>query len=371
YKVNNLKLEIVPEEEKYILKSWECYVYLYTYPYKNIFFKALIFWLGRSASLLHRGKAAALTVDFVEKKKIDCVQMRVLEGSEQHEVLGMLGGGAVIQKNASKEGVFLYEVRNVRGVDYIRIVQVIDHTRDVNCTYILVKNDSALLMQSNTPNNTKKTQQIELIKRIGMNAGIFKELCEDTFTLNNLFNTSVPEHPHAFTLSACTGVIEYETLYELSVQTMDDNKVIVVTMKGGVYCWIKSEVTLQDTIKILRAVTEYIQCAEIKKEILVGYFVRPQHESEILRRVFFENQELNRETEQVEKIKDIFSQLTRSYTLDELKKKPKFLCSISFGQLEHFLSDADFNKAFKMSKEQFSSLPKWKQMNLKVKVGLW
>jgi len=39
--------------------------------------------------------------------------------------------------------------------------------------------------------------------------------------------------------------------------------------------------------------------------------------------------------------------------------------------LEHYLSDAEFEKAFEISRPAFAALPKWKRIKLKREHSLW
>jgi len=57
----------------------------------------------------------------------------------------------------------------------------------------------------------------------------------------------------------------------------------------------------------------------------------------------------------------------RVYTFEELKKIPKGLDKT---KLEQYLSDEDFMKHFRMTKEEFYDLPAWQQMNKRQEAGL-
>ena len=57
------------------------------------------------------------------------------------------------------------------------------------------------------------------------------------------------------------------------------------------------------------------------------------------------------------------------FTLKELQSTP--IQGVLWTRREEFLSDPDFQEAFKMNKEAFSKLPKWKQSSLKKRVGLF
>ncbi|EDR23153.1 villin, putative [Entamoeba dispar SAW760] len=377
FKVENISLQLVEEEKnRFILRSNECYVFHYTYPWKNLFRHALFFWLGKNASILHRGKAAALTVDYVEKHQLDAVHVRVVEGAEQREFIAMHKGGIVIKKNIYPEKYELYEIRKERGTEGIRIIQI-NHLNliDYNRSYIININGKGIIVEG------KYCPEYQKIKEIILRSKIVFDCYKDTIEniqkyqnykeFNYLFKTSLPEFPHAFTISACTGSIEWDGLYELNLQTLQDQRIIVVTFGNKLYFWAKLEVRLTEIIKLLKTMMDYVESAKIKNITLNPLFIRPDEEPEEFKRLFFGNQELKRRNEVVENVNDIFLQLTRKYSLAELQKKPKLLTTVACGSLESFLEDNVFEKVFGMSRDSFAKQPQWKQKNAKARVGLW
>ncbi|EKE42655.1 hypothetical protein ENUP19_0121G0113 [Entamoeba nuttalli] len=377
YKVENISLQLIEEEKnRFILKSNECYVFHYTYPWKNLFRHALFFWLGKNASILHRGKAAALTVDYVEKHQLDAVHVRVVEGAEQREFIAMHKGGIIIKKSIYPEKYELYEIRKERGTEGIRIIQI-NHLNliDYNRSYLININGKGIIVEG------KYCPEYQKIKEIILRSKIVFDCYKDTIEniqkyqtykeFNYLFQTSLPEFPHAFTISACTGSIEWDGLYELNLQTLQDQRIIVVTFGNKLYFWAKLEVRLTEIIKLLKTMMDYVESAKIKNITLNPLFIRPDEEPEEFKRLFFGNQELKRKKEVIENVNDIFLQLTRKYSLAELQKKPKLLTTVACGSLESFLEDSVFEKVFGMSRDSFAKQPQWKQKNAKARVGLW
>jgi len=58
---------------------------------------------------------------------------------------------------------------------------------------------------------------------------------------------------------------------------------------------------------------------------------------------------------------------TKSYTLEELKKRPQ---GIDTAVLESYLSPVDFKKSFGVTLAEFNKLPGWKKTEMKKKLGL-
>ena len=396
-----------------------------------------------------RGKAAALTVDFVEKKRLDANQMRVLEGIEQREFIEMFQGGIVIQrelkkdvkkefgggninvksitkgngfnqqnklngcndsktmnrkigfnqntsnttkqmeKKDSNEPYQIYEIRQQRGTENIRMLQIsVEDEVDINRSYFILTNQSDDINQSkgililgkhSIPLSTiqETLKRCQLISNENLQTIPIDEFLT-SFDINNQFNQfttiktiPLPQYPHAFKISASTGQIEYEMIYELHIQTLQDNRIVVTIVNSDLFFWVKEDVRLDEIVKLLKTMTDYVECSKIRNVELSPFFIRPLSEPRNFLSVFFGNCELPITNEKSENIFDIFALLTKSYSLIELQRKPKLLVTISNGQLELFLDDNEFKSIFGVDKEGFSKLPQWKQKSAKQKVGLW
>jgi len=55
-------------------------------------------------------------------------------------------------------------------------------------------------------------------------------------------------------------------------------------------------------------------------------------------------------------------------TIEELRKRP---ADLDQSNLENYLSDADFKKIFKMTKQEWEKAPKWKKESLKKQEGIY
>lgn len=66
---------------------------------------------------------------------------------------------------------------------------------------------------------------------------------------------------------------------------------------------------------------------------------------------------------------DAYNVLTPSYSLDELRRFD--MKGVDRSQREAYLTQADFQAAFGMTRDQFYALPKWKRQDSKAKLGIF
>lgn len=72
--------------------------------------------------------------------------------------------------------------------------------------------------------------------------------------------------------------------------------------------------------------------------------------------------------ERIVKLQSVADQYHRTYSLQELQLRPVHLDTT---QYEMYLSNADFEETFKVSKEEWPSLPAWKRNGLKRNLGIF
>lgn len=64
-------------------------------------------------------------------------------------------------------------------------------------------------------------------------------------------------------------------------------------------------------------------------------------------------------------------QVQQTYTVEQLRAKNGIRVHVEAARKETYLTDADFLDVFKMTKEQFASLPKWRKKQKKIEAGLF
>ena len=85
-------------------------------------------------------------------------------------------------------------------------------------------------------------------------------------------------------------------------------------------------------------------------------------------KIFYQFQRFNKKPKDLSEVLQGLSRLT--YTLEELRED-KLPEGVDPNHLETYLSSKDFNRLFEMSKEDFYSLPVWKQVKLRKEKNLY
>ncbi|CAF0986323.1 unnamed protein product [Rotaria sp. Silwood1] len=84
-----------------------------------------------------------------------------------------------------------------------------------------------------------------------------------------------------------------------------------------------------------------------------------------------QNQLDGKQLNQKDSIIDVLNELCREqYTIEELRARP-LPEGVDPSKIESYLSDADFHKEFRMTKNEFYALPYWKQTNIKKPLGFF
>jgi septin family protein len=72
---------------------------------------------------------------------------------------------------------------------------------------------------------------------------------------------------------------------------------------------------------------------------------------------------------QLQKVDEALQVFYKKYPYEVLKSNPPKECDK--GQLEAYLTDEEFEKVFKMTRQKYYEQPKWKQLRQKKEVGLF
>ncbi|CAF3292764.1 unnamed protein product [Rotaria sp. Silwood2] len=84
-----------------------------------------------------------------------------------------------------------------------------------------------------------------------------------------------------------------------------------------------------------------------------------------------QNQLEGKKLDQKDSVIDILTHLCpEQYTIEELRAR-SLSEGVNTSKIEFYLSDDDFQKEFRMTKDEFYALPYWKQTNIKKSLGFF
>ncbi|ORZ32238.1 hypothetical protein BCR44DRAFT_1440738, partial [Catenaria anguillulae PL171] len=179
-------------------------------------------------------------------------------------------------------------------------------------------------------------------------------------------------HPRLFSVSNASGQVTAEYVWPFAQSSLSRNSVHVLDTTRTVFCWLGSEV---ETAEIVHALKFGIQMCEHlgRKKVMVVY---PGQEPGEFTACFHgwigPPVPLESSKAMLQEAKFYLSELTRTvYSLKELQSMDLTKAFVDLTRLEDYLSDAEFDTNFKMTREAFKGLPLWKQENIKKEVGLY
>lgn len=378
----------------------ESYVILYSYMLKNRAMYIIYFWQGKKSSINEKGSSALLTVDLDDSIGGSAVQIRVVQNKEPKHFFKLFKGHIIVHKaNETEDGASampetaLYQIRgcnNVAGVGCdVRAVQL----ESLGAKY-LNTNDMFLLNTTDkqyiwigTASSKFFTVTEQTLEGIGSSIQgsrervLVREGEEPSDFWENIggnaeyYKTAWHWFPRMFHCSSASGSFQVEEVLEWDQEDLDAGHLNILDTSGDVFLWTGHRASLEDEKKqAMETVLEYTKSHPLRKDSPPSDIlcITGRKEPYELRAAFLawddsKSSEYNSLKDSA-KVEDIIKELSRTYTLAELRNPPKMLDST---RLETYLSDDEFRDVFKVDKDAFSAMPLWKQEQQKKNVGLY
>ncbi|XP_071484632.1 LOW QUALITY PROTEIN: advillin-like [Diadema antillarum] len=199
--------------------------------------------------------------------------------------------------------------------------------------------------------------------------------------------------PRLFQCSNASGNFRVEEINNFTQQDLIEDDVMLLDTYNELYIWIGQGANDEEKKQVLTTATEYLKTDPSGRDLTSTQLIRVKQSYEPLTftgwfmawdHSYFQNiqteeqmrQEMAKQNAAVvidlkaaEEVEDSFENCAK-FSLDELKAK-ELPEAVNSSKREKHLSTADFEKFFGMSYEKYTTIPKWKQDNLKKKVGLF
>jgi hypothetical protein len=390
----------VPPDELNILSARHCYIYVLTWfdakeptkPAKNLIY----FWLGRHATQEDCGTAALLTVDLSDKLGTGATQVRLVQGKESEEFLALFKGTLLIKNdlNPISGTPRLFQVRGTRSIDVHAVeVDLSATSLNSNDSFVLFTPTRSFAWRGKGSSQDEHQTAMRVAKLVSGPQPL--QALEEGSEAEEFWAALGGQKPYAsapslyidyreprlFHCSDASGSFRVEEIFHFTQEDLIDADVFILDAFKEVYVWIGSGSTVDEKRLGMETAMRYVASApDGRSSDTPIYRIEAGHEPELFTTHFhawdtritkMKGDAYDRSLAKLEMASSSLAALTQStYPLDVLKKKP-LPEGVDASRLEEYLSDADFEAAFKMKREAFKAIPKWKQLDIRRKVGLF
>jgi hypothetical protein len=408
--------ELVPQERKLYGQFFagDSYVILYTYEVDGVDNYIIYFWQGNESSQDEKASSAIHATKLDDRYGGRPVQVRVVQMKEPEHFLRMFGGKMIIHsggkasgfKNRADsdsydiDGVRLFHVRGT-SPGTMRAVQVEEKAASLN------SNDSFVL---ETPKATYlwygkgcSGDERELANHVSTAVTPGREPIKvlegkeqqefwdglggkTDYASGKLLEQEVPERPpRLFQCSNASGKFRVEEVPDFTQEDLVEEDVMILDTYDEVFVWIGSGANDVEKKGALTTAKEYVTTDPSGRDLdsTILYQVRQGCEP-ITFTCWFQGWDPNRkgtglddakasilaENKGITLVKEELLKYGMKHSLAALKKPIEELpTGVDPYYRERHLIDEDFPKAFGLSRADFEALPKWKQIQLKKKIG--
>jgi len=429
WRIENFDKTPLPEDQYGQFYMGDSYIMLYTYLVKGKPNYIIYFWQGRDSSTDEKGTSAYMAVQMDDELGGDPVQVRVVQGKEPNHFLTLFKGKMIVHKggaasgfknrldvdSTNQTGISLYHVKGTTEMN-TRAIEVDAFANSLNSgdCFVLLTPETMFVWNGKGSSDQERlvASHVAQILQGNRSAVQFNEGEESDDFWNALggkadYPTSVTlasgaHDPRLFHCSNVSGRFRVDEVFDFSQDDLINDDVMLLDTFEAVYVWIGHNAMKEEKDGAMKVALDYVanstdgrdpQCpiykviAGSEPPVFTCHFmgwndsrandfsdpyakklaeltgkgqVGTEHKAAPKPRV-----EHKLETVSADSIG--FAKGTFSY--DDLKNNRA--PNIDPSAKQNYLSDAEFQTVFKMSKADFGKLPKWKQDATKKTAGLF
>ncbi|XP_068576392.1 advillin [Cebidichthys violaceus] len=418
WRVENLELVPVDPQWYGYFYGGDCYLILYTYLVNNKKYYLLYIWQGRHATQDEVAASAFQAVDLDQKYGDEPVQVRITMGREPRHFLAMFKGKMVIfEGGTSRKGssdpeppIRLFQVHgfdpsNTKAIE----VPALATSLNSNDVFLLKSQSGNHLWCGKGSSGDERAMAKEVSSVIGQNS---RQLSEEIvaegqepiefwellggkapYASDKRLQQTVSDQPRLFECSNKTGRFIVTEVTHFTQDDLNEDDVMLLDTWDQVILWIGKETNEVERKESVVTSQEYLRTHPGARDpdtpiVLIkqgfepptftGWFTAwdPSKWSggksyeELKKELGEEAAPVNVTTEQ-DGVKSEKS--FQSFPLDDLVNKlsNELPEGVDPTQKEKYLSDSDFNHIFGITKDDFASMPQWKQLNMKKEKGMF
>ncbi|XP_076316612.1 villin-1-like [Tachypleus tridentatus] len=421
FRIQSFDLVRVDQKEIGKFFSGDCYVVVYAYNNDEKDNFMIYYWLGAKSTADEQGTAAFKTIELDEKLNGRAVQVRVVQGKEPPHFMAIFGGKMIILEGGYASGFRNVENNNscysetsrllhVRGTsDYnTKAIQVEKRAASLNSNdvFVLLTTQFAYVWAGKGSTGDEREMAKKIVSQSGREIVLVSEGQEkqefwnalggkEHYANNQQLQMTDDNHqPRLFQCSNASGRFVVEEIIGFIQSDLVEDDIMLLDAWNTIFIWIGNRANAEEKRRAMSVAEEYLQTDPSGREsstpiVKVKQGLEPPNFTGFFgvwdRSLWNKNKtydevkaELAQENPGVIVVRPqtngkISSPDVDKFPLEILQiKDPEELPeSVDPSSKEIHLTDEDFLEAFGISFSSFQDLPKWRQVEMKKKIGLF
>ncbi|XP_076841924.1 advillin [Brachyhypopomus gauderio] len=418
WRIENLELaEVDPKTYGYFYGG-DCYLILYTYVVHSKKNYILYMWQGRHASQDELTACAFQAVNVDQQYGGQPVQVRVTMGKEPRHFMAMFKGRMVIfEGGTSRKGgsdpespVRLFQISGSNAFNTKAIeVPALAASLNSNDVFLLKSQGGIYLWYGKGSSGDERAMAKEVSTVLGHGSEDIMAEGQEPIEFWNLLGGKTPyandkrlqqvvqdHQPRLFECSNKTGRFIVTEITQFTQDDLSEDDVMLLDTWDQVFLWIGNQANEVERHESVVTCQEYLRthpgCRDCDTPILLvkqgfepptftGWFSAWDPTKWSGGKTYEQLKEELGEVTSVTKVTtekncnqaSVEKKTYQPYPPEMLvnKQAMQLPAGVDPAQREKYLSDANFQSLFGMSKDSFFNLPQWKQMNIKKQLGLF
>ncbi|KAK0145517.1 Advillin [Merluccius polli] len=399
WRIEELELVAVEPEWHGYFYGGDCYLILYTYLVKSKQHYIIYMWQGRNASQDEVAASAFQAVALDQKYGGEPVQIRVPMGKECKHFMAMFKGKMVIFEGGTSRArgsdpeppVRLFQVHGSEPCT-TKAIEVPAFTSSLNSNDVfLLKSQTEMYLWCGKGSSGDERNMAKKITPV-IGKDIDCEIVAEGQESGELQQV-VPDHPpRLFECSNKTGRFMVEEIMHFNQDDLIEDDVMLLDTWDQIFIWVGKDANETERKEVIPTSLEYLRTHPASRDLdtsvilikqgfeplsFTGWFAAwdPHKWSggnsyEEMKKEFGDSAPL---PEEVQKNGQEEDRTFDSHPPEDLlhKQTSELPEGVDAAHKEKYLSDADFQDIFELSKGEFESLPEWKQLKMKKEKGLF
>jgi len=405
FRVEMFDLVTISEDNHGIFFSGDCYVILYAYNDGKTDRYIIYYWLGNDCSQDEAGAAALRTVELDERLGGQPVQVRVVEGKEPAHFLAMFGGkmtvfqggmGSSFDANQTSDGIPKKYLLQVHGTSHLNRKAVQEtlsaSSLNTNDCFVLANGGMSYVWFGKGSTGDEREMAKEIASQINADPEIMfegqekKHFWEELGGKQPYFDEKISKSneevlpPRLFQIT-WTGNIKVEEIGEFGQEDLIPEDVMLLDVTHTIFLWFGALSNKYEQQEGVRIAKDYLDSCPNERDgdtpiIIIKQALEPPNFTGHFG--VWEEDKWN--------IEELYAEAANDPTLEQPQVvgngftvgysnngsiaysvliSADIPSSVDPAKKEEYLSDAEFVQVFEMDRDQFSSMPGWKQVNLK------